>query len=312
MNLPQCHGELSKVFPMGEDGLRATPEDCLACLHKTTCLRAAMAGPGGAAIKEERVDSAYDAGLMGFAERWSRKKALSRLQEKKPRKKIRLALLIICLACAAIAALIWGWPVFEKLVDLRDLLSGQNQLEEFMRTFGPNAPFVFIGAQAAQVVVAPIPGEATGFVGGYLFGTLAGFVYSMIGLFGGSIINFYLGRFLGRRYLRLVMSQKYIERFKKLLRRQGVLAGFLLFVIPGFPKDTLCLVIGMGSMPVAAFAIICAVGRIPGTLLLSIQGASVYDQQYQAFAIICIATLTVIALAAVSRKQIYRFLEQLK
>ncbi len=83
MKLPKCHGELETVFPMGEDGLRASPEKCLECRHKTTCLRTALAGPRGISLKDERVDNAYNSGQMGFMERWSRKKTLHRSMKNK-------------------------------------------------------------------------------------------------------------------------------------------------------------------------------------------------------------------------------------
>jgi hypothetical protein len=78
---PECFGNLKKVFPMGKDGLRHTPEDCLACLHKTQCLRFAIKSKDGLRVKQERVDRAYHSGRIGFFERWSKKKSLS-LQEK--------------------------------------------------------------------------------------------------------------------------------------------------------------------------------------------------------------------------------------
>ena len=74
--LPYCYGKLEEVFPPGEDGLRHVPESCLVCLYKTRCLRNAMEGDAGLAVKDERVDQAYEAGMIGFFDRWSRKKAL--------------------------------------------------------------------------------------------------------------------------------------------------------------------------------------------------------------------------------------------
>ena len=79
---PYCFGDLATVFPMGPDGLRTTPESCLYCCCKTECLRTAMAGAQGVLVREETVDRAYRAGLMGFFERWSRKKALSQGKKK--------------------------------------------------------------------------------------------------------------------------------------------------------------------------------------------------------------------------------------
>ncbi|MGD9251451.1 MAG: hypothetical protein PVG19_09525 [Desulfobacterales bacterium] len=75
---PYCYGKLECVFPMGENGLRETPESCMVCYCKTECLRTAMQGQAGDQVREEKVDRAYAAGVMGFFERWSRKKALQR------------------------------------------------------------------------------------------------------------------------------------------------------------------------------------------------------------------------------------------
>ncbi len=76
--LPYCFGKLDTVFPMAEDGLRHTPESCMVCFCKTDCLRAAVKGPDGVKVREERVERAYGSGTISFVERWSRKKALEK------------------------------------------------------------------------------------------------------------------------------------------------------------------------------------------------------------------------------------------
>jgi hypothetical protein len=85
--LPKCFGDLETVFPMGEDGLRKSPEACVnSCMLKTVCLRSAMyKKENGVKVQEDQVDRAYQAGMMGFFERWSRKKELSR-QKTGPKK----------------------------------------------------------------------------------------------------------------------------------------------------------------------------------------------------------------------------------
>ncbi len=81
-NYPFCFGILETVFPKGENGLRFSPETCLMCIYKTECLKTAMQGKSGISVKEEVVDRAYDSGMLGFFERWSRKKALKRMMKK--------------------------------------------------------------------------------------------------------------------------------------------------------------------------------------------------------------------------------------
>ena len=75
---PKCYAQVDTVFPMGKDGLRHTPDTCLACQDKTECLRAAMEKSSGLQVKEEKVDRAYAAGVISFLERWSQKKDLNR------------------------------------------------------------------------------------------------------------------------------------------------------------------------------------------------------------------------------------------
>ncbi len=75
---PYCFGELENVFPLAENGLRNTPESCLVCYCKTECLKTALENSSGLKVKEEQIDRAYAAGMVGFLERWSQKKVINR------------------------------------------------------------------------------------------------------------------------------------------------------------------------------------------------------------------------------------------
>ena len=66
---PDCFAKLDIVFPMGKDGLRNTPTTCLACHHKTECLRRAIQSRDGLKVREEQIDRAYSSGMIGFLER---------------------------------------------------------------------------------------------------------------------------------------------------------------------------------------------------------------------------------------------------
>ncbi len=88
--LPECFGNLNIVFPKGTDGLRHTPDTCFICPEKTPCLKIAMAGKGGLKVKEEFTRRAYESGLIGFFERWSKKKELIQKLRKKGKKNTQL------------------------------------------------------------------------------------------------------------------------------------------------------------------------------------------------------------------------------
>jgi len=73
-----CFGRLEKVFPRGDNGLRSSPDECIECSEKTGCLRAAVSGEAGVCVQSEKIERAYEAGTIGFFERWSRRKHLQR------------------------------------------------------------------------------------------------------------------------------------------------------------------------------------------------------------------------------------------
>ena len=83
---PECFGNMSKVFPRGEDGLRHSPEECFACPENTQCLRSALQGAEGIDVEEEHLDRAYHSGMIGFFERWSRRKILDSRKKNRGRK----------------------------------------------------------------------------------------------------------------------------------------------------------------------------------------------------------------------------------
>lgn len=180
----------------------------------------------------------------------------------------------------------------------------------FIAGFGMGAPLVFMGIQVLQVILAPIPGEATGLIGGYLFGTLQGFVYSTIALTVGSWISFGIGRLLGRRFVRKMIPGASLERMDFLLRHQGVLVVFILFVMPGFPKDYLCLFLGISTLPLRVFMLLTAIGRMPGTLMLSLQGESLFEGNYTLLVVLFGVCLLIVYIAYRYRESLYRWIEK--
>jgi uncharacterized membrane protein YdjX (TVP38/TMEM64 family) len=216
---------------------------------------------------------------------------------------------------AAAAAVLLGLILFTPSIwaEMRRwvaLITDREWIRTTVASYGGVAPIVFIGIQIAQVIAAPVPGEATGFIGGYLFGALPGFIYSSIGLGIGSILNFGIGRFLGKRFVRRFIPEEKFKRIDRMVNRQGIIGLFLMFIIPGFPKDYLSLALGLTTLPLKMFAVVSFVGRMPGTLVLSLNGASLYEQNYFLLAVIGTACLVVALLAYRFREPLYRWVEK--
>ena len=146
-------------------------------------------------------------------------------------------------------------------------------LKQTLREWGLLAPVIFIALQALQVIIAPIPGEVTGILGGFLFGEGVGLLYSTIGLTLGSVAAFGVGRWLGAHYVRTLVSQETWDKMGFIVEAEGAILCFIIYLIPGLPKDMVCYLFGISPMPLWVFALVSTLGRIPGTWVLSAQGA---------------------------------------
>jgi uncharacterized membrane protein YdjX (TVP38/TMEM64 family) len=210
-----------------------------------------------------------------------------------------------------LSVLVFRHEIATGLMTAYRWISDRDQVERFVAAFGRGAPLAFMSLQVLQVVLAPVPGEATGFIGGYIFGTTRGFLYSSLALAAGSWINFAIGRFLGRRYVRRWIPTHTLTRFDNLLKRQGIIVLLILFIFPGFPKDYLCLFLGITALPLKAFLLIASIGRMPGTLMLSLQGEFLFQKNYAVFAVVFGVTLLAAVLSIRYRETIYRWMEKL-
>jgi uncharacterized membrane protein YdjX (TVP38/TMEM64 family) len=222
----------------------------------------------------------------------------------------RLLITAAVVCCLILSGYVYRQYLWEKITSFYHLFSDREQVKAFVASFGRGAPVIFIIIQILQVIFAPFPGEATGFIGGFLFGTVKGFLYSTIGLTLGSWINFSIGRFMGKRFVRKLIPEPQLDRLDQLIKHQGVIVLFIFFIIPGFPKDYLCLFLGLSAMPLQIFLIITGIGRMPGTLMLSLQGSYFFEGQYGPFAMIMALCLMVIFLAYKYREPLYQWLEK--
>jgi len=176
-----------------------------------------------------------------------------------------------------------GWlvltdaPAYQFLVRL---YVDKRFLKQTLRAWGVLAPVIFIGLQAVQVIISPIPGELTGILGGYLFGQWGGLLYSTIGLTLGSVASFAVGRWLGARYVRKLVSSAVWRKMGFIVEAEGAVLCFIIFLIPGLPKDMACYLFGLSPLPLWIFAVVSTLGRIPDTWILSAQGAHTASGDY--------------------------------
>jgi uncharacterized membrane protein YdjX (TVP38/TMEM64 family) len=201
-------------------------------------------------------------------------------------------------------------PAGEEWNDFEGIYSNTDKFSRFLEALGPYSPAVFVIFQTLQVIAAPFPGELTGVAGGYVYGAKIGFLLSTLGLSLGSWVAFELASVLGRPFVERFVAADVLHKFDFLTTNAGAAICFLLFLFPGFPKDYLCYLLGLSRMRLRTFLMVSIIGRLPGTYLLTMHGASIRNQRYVAAAIFAVIAAALLLFAYLYRGRIYDWIKR--
>ncbi|MDR2523970.1 MAG: VTT domain-containing protein [Candidatus Nomurabacteria bacterium] len=202
-----------------------------------------------------------------------------------PRVIVILAALVVVLA---LVVLLWG-------DDLMWLFGNPEAIRNLINSTGPFAPLVFVALQALQVVLAPIPGNVTGAVGGMVFGWW-GLALTVIGSTIGFMIVVALTRRFGRRLIEKFFKPDQIKKFDFLVDSKAELALFLIFLFPFFPDDLVGYLAGLTGIRFRTVILISIVGRLPMQAMTNFFGEQAFGGDITALVII-LAALTLLAVA---------------
>ena len=179
-----------------------------------------------------------------------------------------LRLIAVLVLLAAILSLWrWGGPLISFLRD-------QEQVRNWLAQFGPLAPVISIVLNAAQVLLAPIPGQVIGLANGYLFGILWGSLYSLIGLVLGSALAMALGRALGRPVVKRFVDPEQLAKWDRLATKRGPAFLFLIYLLPLLPDDIISFAVGLSPLAIPYMLLLSGIGRLPGLVATSWVGAN--------------------------------------
>ncbi|MFN3761837.1 MAG: TVP38/TMEM64 family protein [Anaerolineae bacterium] len=153
-------------------------------------------------------------------------------------------------------------------------LTDRDAIQAWVAALGPWGPLGSILLNAAQVLLAPVPGQIFGLVNGYLYGVVRGTLYSWLGVQLGSALAMGLGRWLGRPLVARLAGPARLARWDRLARHQGPTFFLLVFLLPLLPDDLACFVIGLSPLSIPYMLLLAGVGRLPGLVVASWVGAN--------------------------------------
>lgn len=202
-------------------------------------------------------------------------------------KKYALIAMGLALAVAiAICALV-GPPMLR-------FASDPDKFRAWVDMHGIMGRLAYIGMVVLQILLAFIPGEPLEIAAGYAFGPIEGTLLCLLASGLGSALVIWLGRRYGVRLVEIFFSREKIEsmRFLQMSARRKAIF-FIIFAIPGTPKDFLCYYAGLTDIKLSHLIIICSIARIPSIITSTLGGDALGTQNYILAAIVFGATLLV-------------------
>ena len=160
----------------------------------------------------------------------------------------------------------------EYLMKYAHYFRNPEEIKNLILSFGSYSFLAYIVIQISQIIIFFIPGELVQIAGGYIFGALNGYILSFIGILLGSAFSFLLARILGKRFVeKIVFSEdkwlfKKIEEMKKNPDKFKKLV-FIMYLIPGIPKDILGYICGVTDIKLKDFLVISMLGRTPALFI---------------------------------------------
>ncbi len=195
------------------------------------------------------------------------------LQNARLRRRLRMAGAVLVFAVILLLTV----KLFPLVMSLRSP-EAQRVFEAKINSLGLAGVLVFLLIQVLQIVLAFIPGEPVEVLAGLLYGSWGGFALCMAGIFIGQALVFGLVRRFGHPFAALFFERKQIEEFAFLRNsRRLEEITFLLYFIPGTPKDILCYVAGLTPISFSRFLLLSGMARIPSVLSSTFAGNSLGD-----------------------------------
>ena len=208
------------------------------------------------------------------------------------RKIISVLSFAVLLTFFVVVAIFVGKPLLK-------MIENPDSFRQWVDASGILGRFAMVGMVALQVIVAVIPGEPIELGAGYAFGSIEGLLLCLAGAALGSTIVFLFTRRFGIKMVEAFISREklYSLKFIKSSKRLDLLI-FILFFIPGTPKDILTYFVGLTPIKLSTFLLITTVARIPSVITSTLTGNALGVERYTLAVIVFVITLIGSALGA--------------
>lgn len=236
---------------------------------------------------------------------------ISRANKQKLRKRIKIISAIIKLVLLLVILIAIPVYIYFFHYDLIERFSNMENVNALFREYRAESVLFYLGAQILQIVICIIPGQWLQFAAGYIYGFWIGYLLSLVGAAIGTVFTYYIARLLGHDAMHLIFGEEKIHQMLNTLNsKKAVVLVFLIFLIPGVPKDLCNYVAGLSEMKLKRFMVVSLIGRSPGMMGSLLIGLSIESGKYIGAGAIAAAAIILFALGIIFRKKITSFLDK--
>ncbi len=231
------------------------------------------------------------------------------LQQQVNRKKI----IFSCIKIAVLIAIVVGIPTYIYFYQ-RDVLTYFKSVEDvvlWLEGYKAESMVVYVLLQILQIVISVLPGQAFQLAAGYLYGFPIAIVLALAGAVAGTTITFFLAKILGSDFVHIFFAKdKTDEYITKLNSKRAYTVVFLLYLIPGIPKDVVSYAAGLSEMKFKPFIMLSSIGRIPGMAGSIMMGSMLNKEAYFGMIVLGIIAVAAFVLCIVYRKRIHELIDK--
>lgn len=204
---------------------------------------------------------------------------------------------LTAIACVAMA------PIVAELTEP----GGIDRVIDQVRDAGALGVFILLGMQLLQIIVAFIPGEVVQVAAGIMFGPWWGALIILVGCVISSAFIYMLVSKLGAPFVQAMIPEKWMGKLRDFDESEKLDAMvFILFLIPGLPKDTFTYLVPLTGMDVRAYLFLSNLGRVPGILMSTFAANGLMEGDYLMSIIIFAAAGLLAVLGIVFRDKIMK------
>ena len=206
---------------------------------------------------------------------------------------------ILVLSVAAV------WPLVSIL-----LTSGPERLVQEIRSAGTLGILMLLALQFVQILVVFIPGEAVQLAAGMMYGPWLGALIIVVGCLASSAVIYQLVHRLGQPFVEDMVSTKYLDKLRE-FEKSGKLntVVFILFLIPGLPKDVFTYLVPLTRMPMKTYLTIITVARFPGIIMSTYAASGFMDGDFKSSIIILVVLAVIAGLAVLFKDKLLALIQ---